>query len=375
MTTTSTHAFNLDLNLLVEEAFERCGAELRTGYDLRTATRSLNLLTIEWANRGINLWTVEEGSIPLVAGTATYSLPATTIDLMSQVIRTGSGTTQSDIAISRVSNPTYASIPSKNDTGRPIQVYIDRQAEIPKITLWPIPNNASYTFVYWMLKRIDDAGTGVNTQHIPFRFLPCMVAGLAFYLSLKIPEAGDRTQFLKQEYEEQWLLASTEDREKATLTIAPRSSYVQEIEMKEVPANKKKSLGRLPSEVRNKMGFMKNGGKVKGYKPGGTVEKDKKDPGFTKEFTSRVKKGMSPKERKSAEKRDAYEIGLRNKKKGGLRGAATQIIDNAVGVGRGTASERKELKRGYEDMKKAKKVKKMNCGGMAIVDRNYLKGR
>tara|TARA_R110002126_G_scaffold259457_1_gene402408 strand:+ start:43 stop:480 length:438 start_codon:yes stop_codon:yes gene_type:complete len=145
--------------------------------------------------------------------------------------------------------------------------------------------------------------------------------------------------------------------------------------MKEVPANKKKSLGRLPSEVRNKMGFMKNGGKVKGYTPGGTVEKDKKDPGFTKEFTSRVKKGMSPKERKDAEKRDAYEIGLRNKKKGGLRGAATQIIDNAVGVGRGTASERKELKRGYEDMKKAKKVKKMNCGGMAIVDRNYLKGQ
>ena len=226
MASTSTHNFNLDLNLLVEEAFERCGAELRTGYDLRTATRSLNLLTIEWANRGINLWTVEQGTIPLVAGTATYNLPATTIDLMSQVIRTGSGTTQSDIAISRVSNPTYASIPSKNDTGRPIQVYIDRQAEIPTITLWPIPNDTSYTFVYWFLKRIDDAGTGVNTQHIPFRFLPCMVAGLAFYLSLKIPNAGDRTQFLKQEYEEQWLLASTEDREKATLSITPRSSYI-----------------------------------------------------------------------------------------------------------------------------------------------------
>ena len=226
MTTTNTHAFNLDLNLLVEEAFERCGAELRTGYDLRTATRSLNLLTIEWANRGINLWTVEQGQIALVAGTATYNLPATTIDLMSQVIRTGTGTTQSDIAISRVSNPTYASIPSKNDTGRPIQVYIDRQAEIPTVTMWPIPNDASYTFVYWMLKRIDDAGTGVNTQHIPFRFLPCMVAGLAYYLSLKIPEAAPRIQMLKQEYEEQWLLASTEDREKATLTIAPRSSYV-----------------------------------------------------------------------------------------------------------------------------------------------------
>ena len=227
MATTDTHNFNLDLNLLVEEAFERCGSELRTGYDLRTATRSLNLLTIEWANRGINLWTVEQGTIPLVAGTATYNLPATTIDLMSQVIRTGSGTTQSDIAISRVSNPTYASIPSKNDTGRPIQVYINRQAEIPTVTMWPIPDTTQpYTFVYWMLKRIDDAGTGVNTQHIPFRFLPCLVAGLAYYLAIKIPEAGDRVQFLKQEYEEQWLLASTEDREKATLTIAPRSSYV-----------------------------------------------------------------------------------------------------------------------------------------------------
>jgi hypothetical protein len=227
MASTSTHNFNLDLNLLVEEAFERCGAELRTGYDLRTATRSLNLLTIEWANRGINLWTVESRrDTTSCRSTATYDLPATTIDLMSQVIRTGSGTTQSDIAISRVSNPTYASIPSKNDTGRPIQVYVNRQAEIPNITLWPIPNDTSYTFVYWFLKRIDDAGTGVNTQHIPFRFLPCMVAGLAFYLSLKIPGAGDRTQFLKQEYEEQWLLASTEDREKATLSITPRSSYI-----------------------------------------------------------------------------------------------------------------------------------------------------
>jgi hypothetical protein len=126
-----------------------------------------------------------------------------------------------------VSNPTYASIPSKNDTGRPIQVYIDRQAAVPKVTFWPIPDDTqTYTFVYWMLKRIDDAGTGVNTQHVPFRFLPCLVAGLAYYLSIKIPEAGERTQFLKAEYEEQWLLASTEDREKATEIIAPRNTYI-----------------------------------------------------------------------------------------------------------------------------------------------------
>jgi|9_EtaG_2_1085328.scaffolds.fasta_scaffold123264_1 hypothetical protein len=146
--------------------------------------------------------------------------------------------------------------------------------------------------------------------------------------------------------------------------------------MKPVPADKKKSLGKLPSEVRNKMGYMKKGGRVKGYAPGGNVSKDKQDPGFTKEFKSRVnKKKMSPKERKDAEKRDAYEIGLRNKKKGGIKGAAAQIIDNAMGVGRGTASERKQLKKGYEDMKEAQKTKKMNEGGMVIVDRNYLKGR
>tara|TARA_R110000772_G_scaffold98761_2_gene198299 strand:+ start:386 stop:1066 length:681 start_codon:yes stop_codon:yes gene_type:complete len=226
MATTETTNFNLDLNQLVEEAFERCGAELRTGYDLRTARRSLNLLTIEWANRGINLWTVEQGAIALVQGTATYNLPADTIDLLDFVVRTGTGSSQQDISISRIAVPTYATIPNKNAQGRPIQVYVDRQAEIPTITVWPVPNNETYTFQYWKLKRIDDAGTGVNTQEIPFRFLPCMVAGLAFYLSLKIPGAGERTQFLKQEYEEQWTLASTEDREKADMRITPRQQFL-----------------------------------------------------------------------------------------------------------------------------------------------------
>jgi hypothetical protein len=226
MATTETTNFNLDLNQLVEEAFERCGAELRTGYDLRTARRSLNLLTIEWANRGINLWTVEQGAIALVQGTATYNLPADTIDLLDFVVRTGTGSSQQDISISRIAVPTYATIPNKNAQGRPIQVYVDRQAEIPTITVWPVPNNETYTFQYWKLKRINDAGTGVNTQEIPFRFLPCMVAGLAFYLSLKIPGAGERTQFLKQEYEEQWTLASTEDREKADFRITPRQQFL-----------------------------------------------------------------------------------------------------------------------------------------------------
>jgi hypothetical protein len=227
MATSGTTTFNPDLNEIVEEAFERCGAELRTGYDLRTARRSLNLLTAEWANRGINLWTITTGSISLVAGTATYNLPTDTIDLVDQVIRTGSGTTQSDLNISRIAVPTYATIPSKNDTGRPIQVYIDRKTTTPTITLWPIPDSVTpYTFVYWYMKRIDDAGTGVNTQEIPFRFYPCLIAGLAYYLSLKIPGALERMAMLKQEYEEQWMLASTEDREKADLRLAPRQQFL-----------------------------------------------------------------------------------------------------------------------------------------------------
>jgi hypothetical protein len=227
MATSGTTAFNLDLNQLVEEAFERCGAELRTGYDLRTARRSLNLLTIEWANRGINLWTVEEASFPMVQGTGTYDLPTDTIDILDFVIRTNDGSSnQQDISMSRIAEPTYANIPNKNTQGRPLQVYVNRQAEVPNITVWPLPNSASYTFVYWYLRRIQDAGNGVNTQDIPFRFLPCMVAGLAFYLSQKLPNALDRMQMLKMEYEEQWTLASTEDREKATLRLTPRQMFI-----------------------------------------------------------------------------------------------------------------------------------------------------
>jgi len=226
MATSGTATFNLDLNNLVEEAFERCGQELRTGYDLRTARRSLNLLTAEWANRGINLWTIDEGTVSLTSGTSNYNLPADTIDLIEQVIRTGTGQNQQDINITRISASTWGTIPNKNATGRPIQVWINRQASQPQINVWPAPDNNSYTFVYWRLKRIEDAGNGVTTQDIPFRFLPCLVAGLAFYLSMKIPGAEVRTQMLKQEYEEQWLLASTEDREKADIRLAPRRQYL-----------------------------------------------------------------------------------------------------------------------------------------------------
>ena len=238
MTTTGTAAFNLDVNDLVEEAFERCGKELRTGYDMRTARRSLNLLTIEWANRGINLWTIEQGSIPLVQGTITYDLPVDTIDLLDQITRTGTGLNQQDININRISESTYSTIPNKNAQGRPIQVWINRQSgavepvsgvAYPQINVWPTPDQSNlYTFVYWRLRRIQDAGSGVTTADIPFRFLNCMVAGLAYYLSVKLPEVDpNRIGMLKADYEQQWQLAADEDREKAADRFVPRITILR----------------------------------------------------------------------------------------------------------------------------------------------------
>ena len=236
MTTTGTSTFNLNFNELVEEAFERCGAELRTGYNLRTARRSLNLLTIEWANRGINLWTIEQGSIPLVQGQITYDLPVDTIDLLEQVVRTQPGVQQTDINISRISADTYITIPNKNAQGRPIQVWINRQSGAtepgpavanPQINVWPAPDQSNfYTFFYYRLRRIQDAGNGINTQDIPFRFLPALVAGLAYHLSVKLPDATMRTPMLKQMYDDAWQDAADEDREKAALRIAPRPAYI-----------------------------------------------------------------------------------------------------------------------------------------------------
>ncbi len=234
MTTTGTTSFNLDLNSLVEEAFERCGAELRTGYDLRTARRSLNLLTMEWANRGINLWTIDEGTIPLVQGIAQYGLPVDTVDILDHVVRTGTSQGQTDINISRISVDTYATIPNKNAQGRPIQLWYNRLGgqtdptgvQYPTINVWPVPEQSNfYTLVVWRLRRIQDTGTGVSTQDIPYRFLPCLVAGLAYHLSKKVPGALERTGMLKAEYEELWQQASDEDREKAPLRIAPRQYF------------------------------------------------------------------------------------------------------------------------------------------------------
>ena len=236
MTTSGSSTFNLDLSNLIEEAFERAGSELRTGYDFRTARRSLNLLTIEWANRGINLWTIEQGQIPMVQGQIVYDLPVDTIDLLDMVIRTQTGVEQTDINISRISVSTYATIPNKNAQGRPIQVWVNRQSgatepvtgvDYPTINVWPAPDQDDfYTFVYWRLRRIQDAGNGTTTQDIPFRMLPCLVAGLAYYLAMKIPDALPRMEMLKAQYEEQWLLASSEDREKASLRLAPRQMFI-----------------------------------------------------------------------------------------------------------------------------------------------------
>ena len=307
MTTTGTTSFNLDVNDLIEEAFERCGSQLRSGYDFRTARRSLNLLTIEWANRGINLWTVEQGQILMNSYQSVYALPVDTIDLLDQVIRTnnGSQSNQIDINISRISESTYMSIPNKNTNGRPIQVYINRQTgaknrsssttlasgisatdttitladasglptvgfidigsetiayqnivgnqilnawrgqngttaaahsasagvtvnNLPCINVWPSPNppGDQYTFVYYRLRRMQDAGSGTYEQDIPFRFVPCMVAGLAYYLAQKLPDVDpNRIPMLKADYEQQFQLAADEDREKAPARWVPRNMF------------------------------------------------------------------------------------------------------------------------------------------------------
>jgi hypothetical protein len=228
MATSGLSNFNLDLTEIVEEAFERVGSEMRTGYDLRTARRSMNLMFADWANRGLNMFTYEQGSIALVPGTATYELPADTVDLLEHVIRTGAGSasTQADLTITRISVSTYATIPNKLQQARPIQVWIER-LNTPRFTVWPVPDNTqTYTFVYWRLRRIQNAGEGVNTMDMPFRFLPCMVAGLAYYLALKVPGGTERLGVLKAQYDEAWSLAAEEDREKAAVRMVPRRQYI-----------------------------------------------------------------------------------------------------------------------------------------------------
>ena len=310
--TSGAAVFNLDLAELVEEAFERCGTQLRTGYDLKTARRSLNLMLIEWANRGINLWTVEEASIILNPYQGIYAVPVDTVDILDLETRTNNAdsTNQTDINLSRISEPTYATIPNKLTTGRPIQVYFNRQSGnsnvteyllktaisatdttitlktatnanianldlrstgfiqigsetiaytnivgnqlqncwraqnnttaaahsigdsiteqyLPCVNIWPCPSDGTaYTLVYWRMRRIQDAGGGVNIQDVPFRFINCMVAGLSYFLSVKIQGTDpQRVMFLKADYEEQFGLASSEDRETAPIRFVPRNLF------------------------------------------------------------------------------------------------------------------------------------------------------
>ena len=305
MTTTGSTLFNMEFTEIAEEAWERAGREMRSGYDLRTARRSMNLMTIEWQSKGINMWTMEQGIINLTPGLATYALPTDTIDLLEQVIRTGSNTasTQADLTMSRISVSTYATIPNKLQQARPIQVGIQRLSgevnptsatlngnigaadttitlnsvvglanagfirvdaediyytyvtgnvlggvfrgqnnttatthttgtavfvpQLPAVTVWPTPDNSTpYQFVYWRLRRVQDAGAGAETADMNFRFLPCLVAGLAYHIAVKVPELMPRIQMLKQMYDETFEIAAGEDREKASVRFVPRASYI-----------------------------------------------------------------------------------------------------------------------------------------------------
>ena len=305
MTTTGTTLFNMDFTEIAEEAWERAGREMRSGYDLRTARRSMNLMTIEWQSKGINMWTMEQGIINLTPGLATYALPTDTIDLLEQVIRTGSNTasTQADLTITRISVSTYATIPNKLQQARPIQVWIQRLSgevnptsstlasaitatdttitlntvvglagagfirldsediyytyitgntlggvfrgqnnttaashiistavyvpQLPAVTVWPTPDNSvPYQFVYWRLRRVQDAGAGVSTADMNFRFLPCLVAGLAYHIAVKVPELMPRVEMLKMMYNETFEIAAGEDREKAAVRFVPRQMFI-----------------------------------------------------------------------------------------------------------------------------------------------------
>lgn len=214
-----------DLAELFEEAFERAGLEMRSGYDLKTIRRSLNLLTLEWQNRGLNLFTVESGTQALTAGTAEYTLPTGTIDLIEHQLRTGTGTNQVDTALERISVSTYAQQTNKNITGRPTQIYLDRGVSSVKATLWPVPESSDYTLAYYRLKGIDGLASGISgSAGVPPRFVPALVSGLAFQISMKKPEAAGRAQALREEYERQFQMAAAEDETRASFYITPWSS-------------------------------------------------------------------------------------------------------------------------------------------------------
>lgn len=219
MTTSGTATFNLEFDDLINEAYERCGLETREGFDMRTARVSLNLLFAEWANRGLNLWTIEQRSVTMVSGQAEYTLPSDTVNVLSAVIRTGSGQTQQDITIDRISQNEYLHLPDKNTMSRPSQFYVQRTIS-PKLFVYPAPDSSEpYIFRYYGVRRIEDTGGFTNTADIVFRFLPCLVAGLAYYLAMK--KSPDRIAILKQIYDEEFIRAAQEDRDIASVYLTP----------------------------------------------------------------------------------------------------------------------------------------------------------
>lgn len=222
MTTSGTASVNYDLGEIITEAFERAGIMVLSGNDYRTARRSIDLMMQEWANRGLNLWTVEAGTTTLVAGTATYNLATDTVDLIETMLRTGTGVNQQDYTLTRISVSTYATIPNKLVQQRPTQIYVDRQIT-PTFTVWPVPDaSQTYTLAWWRLRRIQDTGQPAsNTMDLPFRFMPALCAGLAYYVAMKKPESKDRVIPLKQAYEEQFQLAADEDRTRASFRFVP----------------------------------------------------------------------------------------------------------------------------------------------------------
>ena len=223
MATSGTATFNLDIHEIIEEAYERAGlGRAYSGSDFRTARRSLNLLAQDFANRGINLWTVDQATLSLTSGTASYTLPADTVSVLDHAVREGTGTSQTDLAITRMSLGEYSALTSKNTQGRPVKIYIERLVAAPRITVWPVPNNNNYTLVYYRIRRIEDSVKGSITQYdAPTRFLPAIIAGLAYQLALKNPDVSDRIPLLKQVYEEDFALAATEDRDRSDFRIIP----------------------------------------------------------------------------------------------------------------------------------------------------------
>ena len=214
-----------DLSEIFEEAFERAGLEMRSGYDLKTVRRSLNMLTLEWQNRGLSLFTIESGIAPLTAGTAVYTLPTDTIDIIEHQLRTGTGTNQIDTALQRISVSTYAQQTNKNTQGRPTQIYVDRGVSDVKFTVWPVPDSA-YSVAYYRLKGIDGLESGIaGSAAIPPRFIPALVSGLAFHIAMKRPEAAMRAPALRDEYNAQFQLAADEDSDRASSHFTPGGGY------------------------------------------------------------------------------------------------------------------------------------------------------